>query len=87
MLTFPLKYSEKGIIFGADRNELLLTDKTVTVLIHLAEQLLGLADVAGLCPHHLVDGRHHPATVQSLSNVQTRLSLPLHLIEVKCPFA
>ena len=38
-----------------DSNELLLADEAVTVLVHLAEQLLGLAHIAALRPHHLVD--------------------------------
>ena len=48
-----------------DSNELLLTDVAVTVLVHLAEQLLGLAHIAALRPHHLVDGRDDPARNQS----------------------
>ena len=68
-----------------DSNELLLTDEPVTVLVHLAEQLLGLAHIAALRPHHLVDGRDDPASkkpVNTCLTVTASLPPPLHLVEL-----
>ena len=61
-LGFALEDVEQVLVPGADLHELLLRHESITVLVHLVEQFLGLPSVPALSAQHLVHGTNNPDT-------------------------